>query len=229
MGVSTRKLAANSSTLILGTRGLRARHRHLLRDFLRLMPHGRTGGKLGVDAGLEGVVPLCEDADCSMALLLDARDPRRLYLWAAGCPDGPSAMFRVLNVHTVAELKLDVRSAGSSRSLLCFDQGFEACAERRVLKALLTRTFGVPRGIRLPQGAAVERVRHALCFSWLDDRIWLRVYRLGIGLDGTRDLSEIGPRLVLQPVRVIASAFSGAILSSHEGGATNVAGEEDPD
>ena len=89
----------------------------------------------------------------------------------------------------------------------------------------------IPLGIlhRPHFGCRAERVRHALCFSWLDDRIWLRVYRLGIGLDGTRDLSEIGPRLVLQPVRVIASGFSGAILSSHEGGATNVAGEEDPD
>lgn len=223
--------ATSSSTLVLGTRGLRARHRHLLRDLLRLMPHGKVGSKLSVDDdGLEGVVPLCEDANCDRALLLDARDSRRLYMWVAGCPDGPSAMFRVLNVHTVAELKFDVRSSAGARSLLCFDHGFEECAERRVLKALITQTFGVPRGTRSARGGAlVERVRHTLSFSWLDGRVWLRVYRMGIGLNGENDLVEIGPRLVLQPVRVIASGFSGAILSTHEHGATNVAGDEDPE
>ena len=62
---------------------------------------------MAADDGLSGVLTLCEDADCGSALLLDARDPGRLHMWLAGCPDGPSAMFRVANVHTVAELKLD--------------------------------------------------------------------------------------------------------------------------
>ena len=120
--------AVTMGCLVLGTRGIKARHRHLLRDLLQLLPHGKLGSKLATDEGLRGVLQvwrtspkparagtergrapraqLCEDGDCGAALLLDARDPRRLYLWAANTPDGPSAMFQVVNIHTVAELKL---------------------------------------------------------------------------------------------------------------------------
>ena len=92
-----------------------------------------------------------------------------------------------------------------------------------MLKALLCRTLGVPRKaanrVRASEqadGALVERIKHTLSFSWLDDRIWLRVYRIGRNPAGSMDVEEIGPRLVLQPVRIIASGFQGAVLHSHE-------------
>ena len=196
-------------TLVLGTRGIKARHRHLLRDLLQLLPHGKLGSKLATDDGLGGVLELCEDGECGAALLLDARDPRRLYMWAANCPDGPSAMFQVANIHTVAELKLEARRVSGARNVLVFDRSFETTAERRVLKALLTRAFAVPRD----QAAAAEQpARHSISFSWLDGRIWMRVYRIETNVVGALDVAEIGPRLVLLPTRIIASGFGGAIL-----------------
>ena len=78
---------------------------------------------------------LCEDGGCGSALLLDARDPRRLFLWAANCPDGPSAMFQVVNTHTVAELNFDARRVSGARNVLVFDPAFDGCAEMRILKA----------------------------------------------------------------------------------------------
>ena len=299
-----RKAAATTapaSVLVLGTRGLKARHRHLMQDILRLLPHGRPGAKLDAqESGLRGVVSACEEANCSSALLLDARDPHRLYLWAAGTPDGPSAMLRVQNVHTVAELNLAVRRCANVRNLLAFDSSFEVSAERRVLRALLTRIFAVPRGAvrrsvvsssasseglsaieeaaagelegegegegegeeedetgapsggggggeddddeeeaddaadasaaaggeahrsgrggsgERGGGGGVERVKHSLSFSWVDDRIWIRVFRIGRGPTGALDAEEIGPRMTLEPVRIIASGFAGAILHSNE-------------
>lgn len=223
VAMSGERSSSSSSTLILGTRGVRAHHRHLMRDLLRLMPHGRSAGKISAEGGLQEAVQLSEEANCQSALLLDARDPRQLYLWAAGCPSGPSAMFRVLNVHTVAELKFGARRVAGVRSLLAFDRAFEASAERRVLKALLCRTLGVPRKavkrVRAREDGdapLVERIKHTLCFSWLDDRIWLRVYRIGRNKAGSMDVEEIGPRLVLQPIRIIASGFEGAVLHSNE-------------
>lgn len=209
------KSDADSRCLLLGTRGLKARHRHLLRDLGRILPHGQPGSKLGADDGPSAVVQLCEDANCGSAILLDARDPRRLYMWAAGCPDGPSAMLRVRNVHTVAELNLSARRVLGVRNLLSFDAGFEACAERRVLRALLTRTFSVPdpaagtrRGLR---------VKHTVTFSFVDGKIWVRVFRNNTAdAQGKVDVEEVGPRIVLEPVRIIASGFGGAVLASHE-------------
>ena len=202
-------------TLVLATRGIKARHRHLQRDLLRLLPHGRLGSKFGADEQLKAVVRLCEDAGCRSALLLDARDPHRLYMWAASCPEGPSAMFRVANIHTVAELKLDTRRAAGSRSLLVFDRNFEDTAARRVLKALLTRTFASPARGKSKQLLPVQQT---LNFAWLDGRVWIRAYRTvpHAFKEGETDVAEIGPRLVLEPVRIIASAFSGAIIHSSE-------------
>ena len=201
-----------SRCLLLGTRGLKARHRHLLRDLLHILPHGQSGPKVGAKQGLSAIAKLCEDTDCTSAVLLDARDTQRLYLWAVGCPNGPSAMFRVLNVHTVAELNLSARRVLQVRNLLSFDSGFEACAERRLLKALLARMFSVPD---LEAGCRCAlRVKHTLIFSFVDGRIWVRVFRNTKDAHGELGVEEIGPRLVLQPVRLIACCFGGAVLSS---------------
>ncbi|KAL1527215.1 hypothetical protein AB1Y20_015893 [Prymnesium parvum] len=198
------------STLVLSTRGIKARDRHLQRDLLRLLPHAKLGHKLGGEQQLSAVPAAAEEAGCDTALLLDARDPRRLYLWLARCPGGPSAMFRVLNVHTVAELKMARRRAAAARTLLVFDRRFDEDAAKRVMRALLTRAFAVPaEGARRSQ----PKVQHTINFAWLDERIWVRVYR--IVFDGTlqqTDITEIGPRLVLDPVRIIANSFSGALL-----------------
>jgi hypothetical protein len=210
-------------------------------------------------------------------------------------------MLRIQNVHTVAELNADARRCAGVRNLLTFDRAFDKSADRRVLKALLTRVFSVPRAAvkrvatarmqpavgssiselqgelqaleaetaaaaaddatasndedgdgeagsngdeegeeegeeeedeeegeapaaapakaskqRQAPPAAVERVKHVFSFMWLDDRIWVRVYRIGRGPRGKMDVEEIGPRMTLEPVRIIASGFGGAILSTNE-------------
>ena len=151
---------------------------------------------------------LCEDGECGAALLLDAHNPRRLCMWAANCMNGPSVAFQVVNVHTVAELNLEVRRVSGARSMLVFDQAFSRSAELRVVKALLTRTLAVPR----KGGAKEQPARHVVSCSWLDGRVWLRVYRIETDATGALDLAEIGPRLVLLPTRIMASVFGGAVL-----------------
>ena len=175
-----------------------------------MLPHGKRGSKIATNGeqGLGELLQLCEESDCSEALLLDARDPAgRLYLWAATCPEGPSVLFRAVNVHTVAELKLEARRAHRARNVLIFDRAFGCSSERRVVRALLTRIFSVDPSVE------PGRALHAITFLWLDGRVWLRVYRIQYADDGTvLDVAEIGPRTVLCPVRIIASGFGGAIL-----------------
>ena len=123
-------------------------------------------------------------------------------------------MFQVVNIHTVAELKFDARRVAGARNVLVFDRSFDASPELQVLKALLTRSFSVPRE---RTAAAEQPARHSLTFSWLDGRIWMRVYRIETNVLGALDVAEIGPRLVLLPTRIIASCFSGAILHEQRG------------
>mmetsp|Transcript_61941 Transcript_61941/g.184355 ORF Transcript_61941/g.184355 Transcript_61941/m.184355 type:complete len:206 (-) Transcript_61941:111-728(-) len=199
-------------TLVLSTRGIKARHRHLQRDLLRLLPHGKLGSKMGAEQELSTLPEVIEEADCDTALLMDARDPRRLYMWLASSPGGPSVMFQVLNIHTVAELKMDRRRAAGARTLIVFQDEFEATAERRVMKALLTQAFSVPAS---GPPRTHPKVQHTIYFAWLDNRVWMRVYRIVVDDKLARtDVVEIGPRLVLDPVRVLAGSFEGSMLYS---------------
>ena len=141
-------------------------------------------------------------------------------MWIVNCPDGPSAMFRVLNTHTVAELNLDARRVVGVRNLLVFDTNFSASTERRLMRALLIRAFSVPK-VKAHSAAHDDTespARHTLSFTWLQNAIFVRAYRNDSTRDDTDGLSdpmrltEIGPRLVLRPVRIIASGFSGTIL-----------------
>ena len=53
------KMRAPHAALVLSTRGITARHRHLQRDLLKLLPHAKLGGKMGAEqelATLPGVV-----------------------------------------------------------------------------------------------------------------------------------------------------------------------------
>ena len=173
---AAQKMRAHAA-LVLSTRGITARHRHLQRDLLKLLPHAKLGAKMGAEQELATLPGMVEEANCDTAVLMDARDPRRLYMWLANCPGGPSAMFQVLNVHTVAELKMERRRAAGARTLLVFDGEFEVGAERKVMKELLSQAFAVPAS-----GPTREhpKVQHTINFSWLDNRIWVRVYRVVI-------------------------------------------------
>lgn len=221
--------------LVLASRGITVRHRHLLEDLRNLLPHHKKDVKLDAKkSDLRVINELCEIKSCNGALYLEARKHRDLYLWLARAPHGPSAKFLVHNVHTMDELKLTGNCARGTRPLLAFDAGFESAAPGggggsdnaphwRLLRALLTATFGTPRG----HPNSKPFFDHVLAFSRADGRVWVRHYQIAETDDGARradiqaaaarggdltSLVEIGPRLVLQPIRVFAGAFGGATL-----------------
>ena len=166
------------------------------------------GGVRGVRAGVR---EKCAQAEHS-AVLLNLCGVRRTYVLGA-CPAGPSAMFVATNVHTMAELNSDAQHCAGARNLLVFDKGFDATVERRLLKALLTRMFAVPRAAASALENGIHPVKHAITFTWLDRRVWVRVFRISRQSRPGEELCEIGPRMVLQPVSVIASCLGGAVLA----------------
>ena len=94
-----------------------------------------------------------------------------------------------------------------------------------MLKELFTSIFGTPLG----HPKSKPFVDHVLNFSVLDGRIWFRNYQIvesdlnekqlasdvkkGIV---TNKLVEIGPRFVLQPIRIFSGSFTGETLYMNE-------------
>lgn len=207
--------------LVLATRGINSRYRHLMEDLRAMLPHHKKDSKLDAKDELRVVGEIAEINGCNTCLFLEGRKHRDLFLWAARTPSGPSIKFHVVNVHTMDELRLTGNCLRGSRPLLSFDAAFDDGVHWQLMKELLTQIFGTPRGH--PKSQPFHD--HVYSFSVADGRIWFRHYQI---IDHAKEakarkametrgqlpteLAEIGPRFVLNPVRIFSGAFSGPVL-----------------
>uniref|UniRef100_T1GVJ1 Ribosome biogenesis protein BRX1 homolog n=1 Tax=Megaselia scalaris TaxID=36166 RepID=T1GVJ1_MEGSC len=182
--------------LVLSARGINHRDRHLMKDLRTLMPHHRPEGKMERTKSLSVLTDICEMKHCNKALLFEGRRKRDLYMWLANCPSGPSVKFLVENVHTMGELKLTGNCLRGTRPLLSFDSKFDEIPHLSLLKELLTQIFGVPNYHPKSQ----PFFDHVYTFTFLDNRIWFRNFQI-LSEDG--GLSEVGPRFVMNPVKIL--------------------------
>jgi ribosome biogenesis protein BRX1 len=205
-------------TLVFATRGINPRERHLLLDLRNLLPHHKPESKLDEKRALQSAVTeLCQAKKCDSAILLENRKRRDLYLWVSMAPTGPSVRFHVLNVHTTGELKLTGNCIKGSRPILHFDKVFDDLRHLRVIKALLCHTFGTPRFHALSR----PFVDHMFCFFYFDSKIYFRNYQI-VEQEATkreidRSLLEIGPRFVLDPIRVFYGCMGGRTIWKNPG------------
>lgn len=191
--------------LVFSSRGINHRDRHLMEDIKKLMPHHRPEPKIERTKNLFVVNEMCEMRNCSKAIMFEGRKKRDLYMWISNVPHGPSAKFLVENIYTMAELKLTGNCLRGSRPLLSFDTNFNENPEYVLLKELFTQIFGVPNHHPKSQ----PFFDHIYTFSVLDNRIWFRNFQI-LSEDGA--LAEIGPRFVLNPVKIFNGSFGGETL-----------------
>lgn len=191
--------------LVFATRGISYRHRHLMDDIKTLMPHHKPESKMERTKNLQVITEMCKMKNCNKSILFEGRRKRDLYMWLGNVPSGPSAKFLVENIYTMAELKMTGNCLRGSRPLLSFDEHFSTKAHYSLLKELLTQIFGVPNHHPKSQ----PFFDHVYTFTVLDNRIWFRNFQI-LTEDG--GLAEIGPRFVLNPVKIFAGSFSGNTL-----------------
>lgn len=127
-----------------------------------------------------------------------------LYMWISSVARGPSVKFLVLNVHTMLELKLTGNCLKGSRPLLSFDPNFDE-PHWSLIKEMLVQTFGTPN--HHPESQPFHD--HVFVLSVVDNKILVRNYEV-LSLDGR--LSEIGPRFVLDPIRIFDGSFGGPTI-----------------
>jgi len=199
------KWSNKERVLVFAARGINYRGRHLLSDLLNMMPHARTDSKMQKRESLFAVNEIAEMKNCSKCLLFEGRRKRDLYMWAANIARGPSVKFEVENIHTMAELKMTGNCLKSSRPLLSFDPSFSSSAHLEVVRELLVQVFSVPNHHPKSQ----PFFDHVFTFTVVDGKIWFRNYQI---VEESGALAEIGPRMVLNPIKVFDGSFSGETL-----------------
>lgn len=190
---------------MFAARGINHRDRHLMNDLRTLLPHHKAESKMERAKTLSVVNEICSMKHCNKSILFEGRRKQDLYMWCSNVPEGPSVKFLVENVSTLGELKLTGNCLRGSRPILSFDGNFDHLPYLTLLKEMLTQIFGVPKNHPRSQ----PFFDHVITFTFVDKRIWYRNYQI-LSEDG--GLTEIGPRFVLNPVKIFDGSFEGETL-----------------
>ncbi|KIW12068.1 hypothetical protein PV08_09342 [Exophiala spinifera] len=230
-GLSSVPAEVRNRILMLTSRGVSYRHRHLLSDLHSLLPHTYKDTKLDTkssnnyNSALNGLADL---HSCNYVFFLEARKHGQdLYLWLARAPNGPTIKFSVTNVHTMAELGFGGNCLKGGRGLVVFDKSFDeqiaGQEHRSLIREMLRGVFCVPpKGVR-GMKPFVDRI---IGIYGLDGKIWVRIYEIreaepdkanpteqhGKGAGADVSLVEIGPRFVLTPVVILEGSFGGPVI-----------------
>jgi ribosome biogenesis protein BRX1 len=132
--------------LVVASRGITARYRHLLEDLKKLIPHHKKDSKLDTKGDIRVVNEIAEVKSCNQVVYLECRKHTDLYLYVSRTPHGPSAKFQAVNIHTMDELKLTGNCMLGSRPLLNFDAKFDTAPHLQMYKQMLTDVFNTPLG-----------------------------------------------------------------------------------
>ncbi|KAL9619865.1 MAG: hypothetical protein Q9160_005512 [Pyrenula sp. 1 TL-2023] len=218
-------LELRTRVLMLTSRGVSHRHRHLLGDLHALLPHTFKDTKLDTKSSNNYNSTLNSLADlhsCNYVFFLEARKRGQdLYLWLARVPNGPTAKFSVTNIHTMGELNLGGNCLKGGRGIVAFDNSFDETLPhgqeyKGVVRELLKGIFCVPKAGVKGLKPFVDRI---IGVFGIDGRIWIRVYEIREEQDNTVDkggdnirLVEVGPRFVLTPIVILEGSFGGPVI-----------------
>ncbi|KAG8217614.1 ribosome biogenesis protein BRX1 [Butyriboletus roseoflavus] len=203
--------------LLLSSRGVTHRMRHLMSDLEALLPHTKKESKLDSKSQLHLLPELADLHNCNNTVYFEARRHEDLYMWVAKTPNGPSIKLHVQNVHTMDELKMTGNCLKGCRGILSFDKAFDESEWGKLTKEIFTHIFGVPPSAR----RAKPFIDHVLTFTILDNKIWFRNFQIlekdpqQPNAPPSTSLVEIGPRFVLTPIRIFEGAFGGVTVYSN--------------
>ena len=204
-------------TLVICSRGIAGRMRHLVKDLTDMIPNTKMESKVNRKDVGDVVDEMCFEKSCNNCMFFEQRKQKDLFMWLSKSPVGPSAKFLVTNIHTSDELKLTGNYLKFSRPLLSFDQGFDGSTHLKLMKELLSQMFNTPKN----HPKSKPFIDHVLSFSLHDNRIWFRAYQIMNQHEEKfteKDdieklvLIEIGPRMTLQPIKIFDGSLGGRAL-----------------
>ncbi|KAG1676612.1 hypothetical protein FOA52_008741 [Chlamydomonas sp. UWO 241] len=210
-GTSEGAFKHNEKCLILSTRGVTSRFRHLMTDVADLLPHSKRDSKLDTKSDRNVLNEVADMKSCNSVMFFEVRKKQDLYIWIAKSPAGPSVKFHVQNIHTMAELKLSGNHLKGSRPVLSFHTAFDEQPHLQLLKEMLAQVFTTPRR----HHKSKPFFDHVISFAIADGRIWMRNYQVVTPVKGEKGedtLVEVGPRMCMNPIKIFEGSFGGSTL-----------------
>ncbi|MCO5580079.1 hypothetical protein L7F22_033945 [Adiantum nelumboides] len=199
--------------LLLPSRGVTMRMRHLVNDIEALLPHAKKDSKLDSKSNLHILNELAELNNCNNTLYFEARKAEDLYLWASKTPNGPSAKMHVQNIHTMDELKMTGNCLKGSRPLLSFDKAFDQRPHWALLKEMFTQDSTTNQALHRPRRFLLHRRQQDLVPQLSDHRKGpgcgdRQEGEEGRGAHTRRDWATHGS----DPIRIFEGSFGGATV-----------------
>eukprot|EP01121_Diplochlamys_sp_Union-15-3_P001404 TRINITY_DN11216_c0_g1_i1.p1 TRINITY_DN11216_c0_g1~~TRINITY_DN11216_c0_g1_i1.p1 ORF type:complete len:304 (-),score=37.95 TRINITY_DN11216_c0_g1_i1:133-1044(-) len=197
--------------LTVATRGIIARYRHLMNDLNALLPHSRKDVKYDPAEEIWHLNETCEIKNSNNCIFFECKRKKDLFIWMSKTPNGPSIKFQAHNVHTMEELKFSGNCLKGSRPIVHFDKNFDNEPHFQLMKELLTHIFSTP----YMHPRSKPFIDHIISFFILDGRIWFRNFQITkerIGTKSDQTLREIGPRFVLNPIKILSGGFGGTVI-----------------
>lgn len=131
-------------------------------------------------------------------------------MWMSNSDGGPSMKFLIKTFEMCENFKYTGNCLKGSRPLLSFSADFDERAEFRFARTMFTQIFGVPNHHPKSQ-PFIDRV---YSFSVVNGNIVFRHYQI---VDAkTQELVEIGPRMLMEPIKIFQESLGGQTLFSNE-------------
>ncbi|KAH0473666.1 MAG: uncharacterized protein KVP18_001633 [Porospora cf. gigantea A] len=197
--------------MLLTSRKICSRGRYLMKDFEALLPHARTEIKWDTNSKISELTELAATKNCSSVLYLEKRKSD-VYMHMAKLPMGPTVLFHLRSIHLTSELRMGGNCLKFSRPLLSFDPEFDDSdkPELRLMKEMFVQVFGTP--LFHPKSKPFHD--HVMHFAWFDNNVIFRHYQITPVNDlspnpAKTTLTELGPRFVMDPIRIFNKSFGG--------------------
>ena len=194
--------------LLVGNKGMVHRVAEILDDCVKLIPHAKKDNRLPMSDIVE-LDEIAKDSFCDTVCLFQTMHKIEPYLWLADAKNGPSICFFFEEGRSMYDLAYVGNALKGSRPLCIFDKAFEKDDVFKLSKILLSRMFEVPNGDRHSK----PFVDRAMSFFVEDDTIVIRHYQ--VQWEDPPVLVEIGPRITLLPVFILAGVMKGPKIWKH--------------
>jgi len=197
-------------TMTVVARGSKRRHKFFSHELIQIMSHLKGGPKIEASPHpSEQIKKRCDKSSSENYMFFEVKKNFQ-FLWIGKSPEGPCAYLRVVDYLPLDKNKFTGNFMLASRSLFSFSEEFDIKPEYVLLKDLLVDSLNVPKNF--PR--TYNYLEKVISFELISGLIYGRMFQIteNRSLNEKVELTEAGPRMTLQLVKICSGIVGGEVL-----------------